>query len=237
MIKISILRVIFDYFCIYSDIIPAILFLFVISKHQDKGLWVLFFLNVYSFANNLVIVSGLSSTLNLNNYLLYRLYTVLGYTLIALFFYKSIISKIIKRGIIISFAVFVIYAVYDYIISPTESFDSIPSALEAILIIVFAIFYLFEQMKNPKVFFIYTLDKFWIVASLLIYYAGTFFLFIYAESYFADPSFNENYSLINNIFLLIKNIIFSIGLLVRSKPDEDAPNMYSEYHSLLEKRY
>jgi hypothetical protein len=92
-------------------------------------------------------------------------------------------------------------------------------------------------MKNPKVFFIYTLDKFWIVASLLIYYAGTFFLFIYAESYFADPSFNENYSLINNIFLLIKNIIFSIGLLVRTKPDEDGPNMYSEFHRILEKRY
>jgi len=35
---------------------------------------------------------------------------------------------------------------------------------------------------------------------------GTFFLFISAEAYFADPSFNKNYILINNSFLLLKNI-------------------------------
>jgi hypothetical protein len=231
------LKVIFDYLSIYSDIIPAIIFLFAFTKHKDKGLWVLFFLNFYSFANNLVLINEWYRGLNFNFYILYRLYTVAGYTLIALFFYLNIISRITKKVIIVTFALFIIYAIYDFIISPLESFDSIPSAFEAILIIIFAIFYLFEQMKNPRVFFIYTLDKFWIVASLLIYYTGTFFLFIYAESYIADPSFNENYSLINNVFLLIKNIVFSIGLFVINKPSGYSSNSYPDFDNILENRY
>lgn len=200
-------------------------------------MWVLFILNFYSFINNLVIINGWYNNLHLNFYILYRLYTVLGYSLIALFFYLNIVSKALKKIIVITFVLFTAYAIYDFLISPLESFDSIPSAIEATLIIIFAIFYLFEQIKNPRIFFIYTLDKFWIVASLLIYYTGTFFLFIYAESYIADPSFNENYSLINNIFLLIKNVVFSIGLFVISKPSGYSSNSYPDFDNLLENRY
>jgi hypothetical protein len=209
----------------------------MVSKHKDGGLWVLFFLNFYSFLTNLLIINNWNTRIGLNDYLLYRLYTILGYSLVALFFYKNISSRLIKRLLIITYIFLVLYAAYDYITSPPKSFDSIPSSIEAIFIIISAILYLFEQIKKPKVLFIYTLDKFWIVASLLIYYTGTFFLFISAEAYFADPTFNKNYNLINNSFLLLKNIVFAIGLLIKDKPDKFSPGTYTGFESYLEKHF
>jgi len=209
----------------------------MLKKHKDKGLWVLFFFNIYSFSNNLIIINGWYSVIIRNVYIFYRLFTILGYTFIALFFFKNIISRLIKKAIVITYIILFAYAIYDFLTSPKESFDSIPSSIEAILIIIFSIFYLFEQIKNPKVLFIYTLDKFWIVASFLLYYTGTFFLFIYAEAYFVDPSFNENYYFINNVFLLLKNIVFSVGLLVKNKSDDYSADNYPDFDSLLEKRF
>ena len=85
--------------------------------------------------------------------------------------------------------------------------------------------------------FIYTLDKFWIVASLLVYSTGTFFLFISAEAYFVDPVFTKNYILINNSFLLLKNIVFSIGLLIKDKSDNFSPGTYTGFENYLEKHF
>ncbi len=237
MIKLSILNVIFDYLTIYSDILPAILFLLATSKHKDKGLWVLFFLNIYSFLNNLFISSDWSTSLHAYDYILYRFFTVIGYSLIVYFFYRNLVSRAMRKIIIVTYVLFVGYAIYDYLISPPQSFDSIPSAIEATLIIIFSIFYLFEQIKTPRVFFIYTLDKFWIVTSFLIYYTGTFFLFIFAESYFDDPAFSENYTIINNLFLILKNVFFSIGLLIKNKQNEYSPNSYPHFENILEKRF
>ncbi|THU31978.1 hypothetical protein FAM09_27730 [Niastella caeni] len=209
----------------------------MISKHKDKGLWVLFFFNFYSFLTNLLIINGWNNFIGLNIYFLYRLFTILGYSLVALFFYKNISSVLTKRLIIITYILLFLYATYDYIISPPKSFDSIPSSIEAIFIIISAILYLFEQIKKPRVLFIYTLDKFWVVASLLIYYTGTFFLFISAEAYFGDPDFGKNYILINNSFLLLKNIVFSIGLLLKDRSDKFSPGTYTGFESYLEKHF
>jgi len=207
------------------------------AKHKDRGLWVLFFYNLYSFLTNLLIVNSWNRFLSLNDYILYRLFTILGYSLLALFFYKNISSRLIRRLIIITYIFLVLYAAYDFIISPPHSFDSVPSSIESIFIIISSILYLFEQIKTPKVLFIYTLDKFWIVVSLLIYFTGTFFLFISAEAYFADPGFTKNYALINNSFLLFKNIVFTIGLLIKDRSDKFSPGTYTGFENYLEKHF
>src|SRR5690349_8107456 len=108
----------------------------MVSKHKDKGLWVLFFLNFYSFLTNLLIINHWDNHLGLSMYFLYRLFTIAGYTLVALFFYKNITSRLIRRLLIITYIILFLYAAYDYIISPRKSFDSIPSSIEAIFIII-----------------------------------------------------------------------------------------------------
>lgn len=232
------MKVIFDYLSIYSDIIPTITFIFAFSKYRDKGLWVLFFFNLYSFSTNLIITNNWDVALGLNFYILYRLFTVVGFTLVAFFFYINLFTRLFRQSIIVSYIFFLFYAIYDFIISPINSFDAIPSSVEAILIIIISIFYLFEQIKNPKVFFIYTLDKFWIVTSLLLYHTGTLFLFIYSAPFFTDPWFDQYYALINNSLLFVKNVIFAIGLLIKNKPDNEYyANNYSGYTGYLEKHF
>jgi uncharacterized Tic20 family protein len=64
---------------------------------------------------------------------------------------------------------------------------------------------------------IYSSINFWIIISFLIFLAGTFFLNIYADTMISSKSFKREYVIINSSFLILKNILLSVAMLM--KPD------------------
>ena len=95
------------------------------------------------------------------------------------------------------------------------------------------VIYFFEQMRNPNSLFIYSTSEFWIVTGILIFLAGTFFIFIYSAN-LSEKEFLK-YWPINYLFNTIKNILFGLALFIHGrknrKPNED-DSFY--YDSLLE---
>ena len=66
--------------------------------------------------------------------------------------------------------------------------------------------------------FIYSRYSFWIVLGLMLYLAGSFFIYIYASQI---PSAEvAKYWIFTNIFSIIKNLLFSIAILVNSRKIE-----------------
>lgn len=65
---------------------------------------------------------------------------------------------------------------------------------------------------------IYTSINFWIIIAFLIYLSGTFFLNIYVDSMISSKAFEKQYVLINSSFLILKNILLSVAMLM--KPDK-----------------
>jgi len=110
-------------------------------------------------------------------------------------------------------AAFIILEIIDIIfINKGEAFDSFTSGIECIIILFLCIAYLFVQLRGSISLSIYSTFDFWVVITFLIYFSGTFFLYILAQSMGRDVSFQRQYFIINIAFNILKNILLCIAM-------------------------
>lgn len=108
-----------------------------------------------------------------------------------------------------------------------EGFDSIANGIESIVIILMCIYYLVFQIKGSVNLFIYSTSNFWIIITFLIYLCGTFFLYIMTEKMFYNEAFRSQYDIINAIFNILKNVLLSIAMVMKS--GQPKPELKKEY--------
>lgn len=142
-------------------------------------------------------------------YNLLSVFTLVEYSAFTFVLYSIIENRIFRAIILISSGVFFVFAIYYYITVKNNTFDSLPASIEAILIVAFSIFYLFDQMNKPQVIFIYQEPNFWFVVAFIIYFSGTLFLFIQASN--LTKEVRDNFWKISLISNIIKNILFAIA--------------------------
>ncbi|MEP6583562.1 MAG: hypothetical protein ABJA90_04830 [Ginsengibacter sp.] len=97
-----------------------------------------------------------------------------------------------------------------------KGFDSLTSGLQTLLIIGMCIYYLFFQIKGSSNLQVYSTSNFWIIITFLIYLSGTFFLYIMAETMIDDKTYRVQYTYINSVFNILKNVLLSIAMLMQS---------------------
>lgn len=140
----------------------------------------------------------------------FRIFTIIEHALLSKYIYvhlKSIrLKKICK---ILSFLFFLTSAV-DFFLPHQDTFDSIPAGLSALLIILFSTFYLFDQLQNPKSIIYYN-ASFWMISSFILYFSGTFFIFIF-YNYYKSAEYVSFYTIINSFFSLLRNILILVGV-------------------------
>lgn len=62
----------------------------------------------------------------------------------------------------------------------------------------------------------------------MIFLAGTFFLNIYVDSMISSKAFEKQYVLINSSFLILKNILLSIAMLMKHDELTNTPTIFPE---------
>jgi len=148
-------------------------------------------------------------------YLLYA-FTLVEYSFFCYFIYLSTPKSLIKKIIpylwfgFISFELLVIIFKKD-----PFGFDSITSGIECIIVLLFCISYLFIQLRGSNNLAIYSTFDFWVVITFLIYFSGTFFLYILAQSMGRNIAFQRQYFIINIAFNILKNILLSIAMTMK----------------------
>lgn len=58
--------------------------------------------------------------------------------------------------------------------------------------------------------------------------SGTFFLYIYADSMINNKSFIKQYILINSAFSILKNILFSVAMLMKPENKKEDQTLFPE---------
>ena len=154
------------------------------------------------------------SKLTGNNIWGFRQFTILEYSLLTLFVLSLTKTRIFRKlilGLSVSF-----YAIcfFDGLKSGSSSFDSIPSGYSAILLIIFSLFTFYELVKAIDQTFIYEKPKFWFTTAYIMYFAGTFFIFISAQNNFQNPEYFSVFQSLNDFFTIIRNILLSIGFVI-----------------------
>lgn len=215
----------YNWISFISGILPIIFFLLFFRRNKEGGYWVIFVYCILSFAADSAFrIPGIKEY---SFYVLSAL-TIIEYSLFGYFLYISYKERKFKIILIICSFLFYAIALINILYKRSTSFDSLPSSLEGSLLILFSIFFLYEQIKDPSVFYVYNSKKFWIIIAFLLYFSSILFLFIYGASLTRQQY--KIYWRINNIFDTIKNLLFTIAFAMKKnkQPEQSLENFYPE---------
>jgi hypothetical protein len=176
----------------------------------------IFFICIYLFFCLLAdyLINPIFESLFKNYNLGIRIFTIFEYTLCSIFFYKTLEKIKLKKIIIIVSPIFLIYSFIDFYFSNKTSFDSIPTGLSASLVLFYSMSFLFEKINKPKISLLYNTQSFWITVGMIIYFSGTFFLFIFSQNIFENPEFRIMFDYLILTFSIIRNLFFAIAFLL-----------------------
>ncbi len=138
--------------------------------------------------------------------------------------YKNLITIVSFLNLLFELSIFFFHS---------NNFDFWATLNNTILILIFSIFYFFEQVNSPETLLIYQSYKFWIIVGCIVYLSGTLFVFLYTSN-MEDKVHNILWD-INIAFEIIKNICFSIAFIVAQNnkqniitSDLDDTNMFEK---------
>ena len=208
----------------FSEILSLILFLLFCLKKSGLELKIVFIYTIVEFLVD--FVSSKTAIGHSHLFALLSIFTIVEFIAFTSFLYLCIANKIIKKTIVGCAILFSAFLILSFFQTNKNQFDAIQASGESILIIIFCIIYLYEQINKPQDFFVYSSPDFWIILGFLIYMSGTLLLFISSNSLALEE--RSRYWLINNICNIIKTILFSVAFLV---------NHYSNKHCSIEKSY
>jgi len=200
---------------IFSTTLPLVFYLLFKRNSKQKSLRVILFYISYCIFNE-----GLSFYLQSINseafvMVLYS-FTILEFSFFSLFIFVIIPDSVVKQIIPYLWLSFIIFYFSDLIfINKGRGFDSIAMGIECILVLFLCSSYLFLILRKSNNLFIYSTFEFWVVITFLIYFSGTFFLYILVESMKDNLAFRKQYFIINISFNLLKNLLLSIAMTMK----------------------
>lgn len=196
---------------VFSGILPMIFYVCFFNRNKHGGFWVIFLYCLICFLSD-NIFHYLEHKLNI--FYFYSAFTILELSLISLFVYLSLKNKKFRLIVLIGGLCFLPIATINILNGGSGTFfDSLSASAESILIIIYSILFLYEQLNDQTVIYVYYLKKFWVVLAILLYFSSTLFLFIYAAT-LTKQDFTY-YWPINNVFNILKNILFSVAFLIK----------------------
>lgn len=202
----------FVYIATFSSLLPILLFgLYARRKPLPKTFFLIGAYSIIEFVINIFTVFISSSVYNS----IYSSFTVIEYLLFAYCLFLLISNLLIKKFIILVSCSFTIFAVIYFSTAEYKVLDSIPIGVETIIILSHIFYYLYEQMVAPSQILIYNRYHFWIVCAFMIYLSGSFFIYIFANQ--VDQNTLNIYWMFTNVFTILKNVFFSISILVFRK--------------------
>jgi hypothetical protein len=206
---------------ILSHLLPLGFFLIFKRNNREKALRVILFYILYCIVNE-GLSFYLQSHKSQSTITLFAFYTITEYSLFCYFFYLVLPTNKIKKIVPYVWFGFLLFAFIDiYFVNEMGGFDSFAIGIESIIIIVFCIIYLYLQIKNANDLLIYSTFNFWVIISFLIYFAGTFFLYIMTENMIANVAFQKLYFIINISFNILKNLLLSVAMTMKINKTND----------------
>lgn len=204
------------YILVVSFAFPLLSLLFLIKKIRiEKSVFTLAsysitFLLLNQFFDELVTLLGKK------NY--YFFYTFFEYFFFGFLIYFNIKDKSFKPIFLVSNSIFVLLMIISYKFFNIRTLDSISIGIESIFLIIFILFFFYDQLKNISAQSIYEFFGFWIVLGILIYVGFTFFFNILAN--YLSPKMVNTFSTYTFIGDILRNILFSIALIFSNKMEK-----------------
>jgi hypothetical protein len=210
----------FIFLATYTSLLPILCIGFFYKKTLNSRIFN--FLLVYAITE---FITNISATI-IDPYsvegaftikILYSIFTIAEYILFACIFFSILTSRTIKFIIKISSVLFVAFSIIYFLFAKYKALDSIPIGVETVFMISFSFYYLYEIMEDSSQVLVYNRFTFWIVAGILIYLAGSFFIYVFANQ--VDSKTRQEIWVFTNVFTVIKNLCFLFSVLIFTKKE------------------
>ena len=188
------------------------LLVFLLKNNQLWGRILIFYL-FYSIFSDLIL-DQLSVKYFQTELYSFRVFTVVEYFSLSLISLLVTDSSRIKRKILLFSFFFILSIIIDISTNSIDNFDSLPTGVESILILLYCILVLYEQITTGKPLFSFAVM---FSFSMILFFSGTFFLFIMSQNNFENEEFSVLYDYIVAISKILMTLLISLGLLANRK--------------------
>lgn len=215
----------FTYLDIYLSLLPVVAF-FIYQKNlkSELGIKLIVTYSVIFFLINFLMLNWKVIPI------LYDVNTLIEFLLFSGFLFvqlKSKISKYLLRVFAVLFTVcYIGFIIYTKSAADTSSIprnqvviDSIPIGFETIILLGFSFYFLYESTKDTTTLFIYQTFQFWVILGIVLYLAGSFFIYIFSN--YLSGSEVRKYWVITNVFSILRSVFFCIAIVLHSKPTKN----------------
>ena len=217
--KTQIIEKLFLQILTYSFLLPVVVSLVYFNKPKPKN--VLLIVGIYGVTFFLLNQYFDELVRLLHRSLYYFIYTLTEYATFASLLYLNIKSRKARFiGICISILFTVFLYLIDFVVK-FKSFDSIPIATETLILLVFSIYFFYEQFKDASSLYIYYHYCFWLTIGILIYLCGSLFIFVFADQ--MTPQQKTQFWFFTYVVEIIKNFLFTIALILYSRKSNFKP--------------
>lgn len=187
------------------------------------------FNTIHKLLSILLISAGILSFIayvmhgkKMNNMIISHFYTSVEYLLWSLIYIRLFDNRTIKKLIQISIFIVITFTIINMIFwQPLETYNSYSKSVESAFLVCFSIGWFYKVFVDQSIKRLETHPMFWINAAVLIYFAGSFLLFITNNFLMEIPliEFFEAWAL-HGIFIMIHYLFISIGLwLIKRKKE------------------
>jgi len=150
-----------------------------------------------------------------SNYISFNTYLLIETICLYVFYQKIVFGKLVKKILSVVIILLVLFWINGFIKAGQNEFLYYSVTFENIFILVFAIYYYYEQVIILNKSYIYTKIRFWIVTAFFVNAAGTFFLLLYIPS--LNNEDQQRYYLLNYLFVIIRTVLLSIAMFGKSE--------------------
>lgn len=153
-------------------------------------------------------------SLDLNTLFLYNLHNILLFGLIAFLYYTQIKGKGWKWFILSAFFVFFCLTFVDYqtiLYWNIDRFNKFSYPVSGFFSIIFLLLYFYQLLKELSVPNLSDYPLFWFSTGGLIYFSGTFFMYLLVQNFTKDPEIGRLYWPIDAILSIAFNMLATIA--------------------------
>ena len=156
---------------------------------------------------------------NINNLPFLHLFTIVEFSFLGLIFYKVFTHPLFKKAIIVTIIAFAAFAVINALFIQTlYEFNTIARAVESFLLILLALLFFYKIFRESVVVHLGRYPMFWISSGILVYFSGSFFLFIFSNYILEQPGdMLYSYWGIHSVLNIFLNLFFAMGLWYSSQ--------------------
>jgi hypothetical protein len=164
----------------------------------------------------IVTLAGYYTAKNyINNLWLYFSFNVVEFYLYSLLFKRLLSTRFVNRFINITIVLFVLLIILNAGNAlDLNNYDSYTASFVNVAILLYCILFFNAQLNNPQITFIYKTTWFWIMTGLLLFFAGSFLIFLFTNYLmYRDVQLVVYLWTLRDFLDIIKNLLIATGLL------------------------